>query len=132
MVCLHGLVRIKIKSISPGGVMVATLVLEASAARRESSSLSWGTTKLALVQMDSTVGFYPTNTGSTPVGRTIQEAWQSPVYCNSLENCRLEKAREFKSHRFRHTFYSWCNWQHVGLQNRWLRFKSLWVGQVMH
>ena len=30
------------------------------------------------------------------------EAWQSPVYCNSLENCRSERAREFESHRFRH------------------------------
>ena len=29
------------------------------------------------------------------------EAWQSPVYCNSLENCRVERHREFESHRFR-------------------------------
>ena len=29
------------------------------------------------------------------------EAWQSPVYCNSLENCRVEMLREFESHRFR-------------------------------
>ena len=27
--------------------------------------------------------------------------WQSPVYCNSLENCRAERHREFESHRFR-------------------------------
>ena len=27
--------------------------------------------------------------------------WQSPVYCNSLENCRVEMLREFESHRFR-------------------------------
>ena len=27
--------------------------------------------------------------------------WQSPVYCNSLENCRVERHREFESHRFR-------------------------------
>ena len=29
------------------------------------------------------------------------EVWQSPVYCNSLENCRVERHREFESHRFR-------------------------------
>ena len=29
------------------------------------------------------------------------EMWQSPVYCNSLENCRPERVREFESHRFR-------------------------------
>ena len=29
------------------------------------------------------------------------EMWQSPVYCNSLENCRRESVREFESHRFR-------------------------------
>jgi hypothetical protein len=29
------------------------------------------------------------------------EMWQSPVYCNSLENCRVERHREFESHRFR-------------------------------
>ena len=28
------------------------------------------------------------------------EVWQSPVYCNSLENCRSERVREFESHRF--------------------------------
>ena len=31
----------------------------------------------------------------------IKEMWQSPVYCNSLENCRVERHREFESHRFR-------------------------------
>jgi hypothetical protein len=31
----------------------------------------------------------------------IEEMWQSPVYCNSLENCRVEMHREFESHRFR-------------------------------
>ncbi len=31
------------------------------------------------------------------------EMWQSPVYCNSLENCRSEMVREFESHRFRQT-----------------------------
>ena len=31
------------------------------------------------------------------------EMWQSPVYCNSLENCRVERLREFESHRFRQT-----------------------------
>jgi len=31
------------KNFCPGGVMVATLVLEASAERRVSSSLTWGT-----------------------------------------------------------------------------------------
>ena len=31
----------------------------------------------------------------------IMEVWQSPVYCNSLENCRSEMVREFESHRFR-------------------------------
>ena len=31
----------------------------------------------------------------------IMEMWQSPVYCNSLENCRVERHREFESHRFR-------------------------------
>ena len=30
------------------------------------------------------------------------EVWQSPVYCSSLENCRLERVREFESHRFHH------------------------------
>ena len=30
-----------------------------------------------------------------------EEVWQSPVYCNSLENCRVERHREFESHRFR-------------------------------
>ena len=29
------------------------------------------------------------------------EVWQSPAYCNSLENCRVERHREFESHRFR-------------------------------
>ena len=33
----------------------------------------------------------------------IMETWQSPVYCNSLENCRTERFREFESHRFRQT-----------------------------
>ena len=40
-------------------------------------------------------------TGSIPVHSTNMEVWQSPVYCNSLENCRVERHREFKSHRFR-------------------------------
>ena len=30
------------------------------------------------------------------------EAWQSPVYCTCLENRRLERVREFESHRFHH------------------------------
>ena len=34
------------KSFSPGDVMVAMLVLEASAERRGSSSLPWGTTRI--------------------------------------------------------------------------------------
>ena len=55
--------------------MVYTVVLEATAERIESSSLSLGTKN--------------------------KEAWQSPAYCNSLENCRLERVREFESHRFR-------------------------------
>ena len=33
------------------------------------------------------------------------ERWQSPVYCNSLENCRSARAREFESHPFRQ---NWC------------------------
>ena len=33
----------------------------------------------------------------------VMEMWQSPVYCNSLENCRPERGREFESHRFRQT-----------------------------
>ena len=45
--------------------MVYTVVLEATAERIESSSLSLGTKN--------------------------KEAWQSPAYCNSLENCRLVK-----------------------------------------
>ena len=32
--------------------------------------------------------------------------WQSPVYCNSLENCRVERLREFESHRFRQVMLS--------------------------
>ena len=31
-----------------------------------------------------------------------KEAWQSPVYCTCLENRRIERYREFESHRFRH------------------------------
>lgn len=31
----------------------------------------------------------------------LLETWQSPVYCYSLENCRVERHREFESHRFR-------------------------------
>ena len=37
------------------------------------------------------------------LGHQIMEVWQSPVYCSSLENCRREIVREFKSHRFRQT-----------------------------
>jgi hypothetical protein len=29
------------------------------------------------------------------------EVWQSPVYCTCLENRRIERYREFESHRFR-------------------------------
>jgi len=36
------------------------------------------------------------------LGVPVMEVWQSPVYCNSLENCRSEMVREFESHRFRH------------------------------
>ena len=36
----------------------------------------------------------------------IEEMWQSPVYCNSLENCRVERHREFESHRFRQVMLS--------------------------
>ena len=40
--------------------------------------------------------------GSIPGYSTkLMEVWQSPVYCNSLENCRSEMVREFESHRFR-------------------------------
>ena len=35
------------------------------------------------------------------LGHQSMEVWQSPVYCNSLENCRVERHREFESHRFR-------------------------------
>ena len=39
--------------------------------------------------------------GSIPRGGTTNtEAWQSLADCDSLENCRLERVREFKSHRF--------------------------------
>jgi hypothetical protein len=31
------------------------------------------------------------------------EAWQSLVYCTCLENRRVERHREFESHRFRQT-----------------------------
>ena len=34
-----------------------------------------------------------------------KEMWQSPVYCNSLENCRVEMLREFESHRFRQILF---------------------------
>ena len=37
------------------------------------------------------------------------EVWQSPVYCNSLENCRVERHREFESHRFRQKLVSWLS-----------------------
>jgi hypothetical protein len=35
------------------------------------------------------------------------EVWQSPVYCNSLENCRVERHREFESHRFRQNMHKY-------------------------
>ena len=40
-----------------------------------------------------------------PDTRINLERWQSPVYCNSLENCRSARAREFESHPFRQI---WC------------------------
>ena len=55
--------------------MADTPDLGSGAARRESSSLSSRTKFL--------------------------EVWQSPVYCNGLENRRTEMFREFESHRFR-------------------------------
>ena len=46
------------------------------------------------------------------------EMWQSPVYCNSLENCRVERHREFESHRFRQLWLRSSVRQNVGLQNQ--------------
>jgi len=36
-----------------------------------------------------------------PAGKPTMETWSSQVYGNSLENCRIERFREFESHRFR-------------------------------
>ena len=43
------------------------------------------------------------------------EVWQSPAYCNSLENCRLERVREFESHRFRQYYGELAERQGNGL-----------------
>ena len=37
-------------------------------------------------------------------GITTPEEWQSLAYCNSLENCRTERFREFESHLFHQTW----------------------------
>ena len=43
----------------------------------------------------------PYHAGLSPVlCSNQQEAWSSLVYGNSLENCRVERHREFESHRF--------------------------------
>ena len=63
-----------VKNYAPMVELVDTLVLEASAQASEFESR---------------------------LGHQIMEAWQSPAYCNSLENCRVERHREFESHRFR-------------------------------
>jgi hypothetical protein len=93
------------EQIWASGGMVYTLVLEASAERIESSSLSLPTKfgDEASMVMHWTVNPAPNGTtGSIPVVSTSnKEAWQSPAYCNSLENCRVERHREFESHRFR-------------------------------
>ena len=51
------------------------------------------------------------------------EAWQSPVYCSSLENCRRASVREFESHRFRQV--SVVGYEHrrstIRLRTRFLR-----------
>ena len=39
--------------------------------------------------------------GSSPSRGTNMEMWPSLAYGNSLENCRVERHREFESHRFR-------------------------------
>ena len=43
------------------------------------------------------------------------EAWQSPVYCSSLENCRSERVREFESHCF-HQFRVYDSGSRRGLE----------------
>ena len=45
------------------------------------------------------------------------EMWQSPVYCNSLENCRVERLREFESHRFRQICLSVYGYPYVSSES---------------
>ena len=83
------------EQIWASGGIVYTLVLEASAERIESSSLSLPTKfgDEASMVMHWTVNPAPNGTtGSIPVVSTSnKEAWQSPAYCSSLENCRSVK-----------------------------------------
>ena len=87
--------------------MVAMRVLEARVERRVGSSPTWGTKVLYSVILDNTTQGYPcVDTGVLFQLQPNKEAWQSPAYCNSLENCRVERHREFESHRFRQSCIS--------------------------
>lgn len=61
-------IRPSTPSFCPGGVMVATLVLGTSAARRVGSSPTWGTNCTVLRSTDRISGYEPGDGGSIPSG----------------------------------------------------------------